>query len=117
MFAFIAHAEADQAAADDLKAFLKTRGLVAETETGARGFRHVQATDVVIALWSQKSVFGTHRMLMEKRMLDAWADGRLVLVKLDHGILPVGLRDLTAIDASFESGRKLAFWPSDGGAV
>ncbi len=111
MFAFIAHAESDQAAADDLKAFLKTRGLVAETETGARGFRHVQATDVVIALWSQKSVFGTHRMLMEKRMLDAWADGRLVLVKLDHGILPVGLRDLTAIDASFESGRKLAFWP------
>jgi len=111
MFAFIAHAVADQAAADDLRAFLKTRGLVAETETGARGFRHLQATDVVIALWSQKSVFGTHRMLMEKRMLDAWAEGRLVLVKLDHGILPVGLRDLPAIDASMESGRKLAFWP------
>lgn len=111
MFAFIAHAAADQAAADDLRAFLKTRGLVAETETGARGFRHLQATDVVIALWSQKSVFGTHRMLMEKRMLDAWAEGRLVLVKLDHGILPVGLRDLPAIDASMESGRKLAFWP------
>ena len=111
MFAFIAHAEADQAAADDLKAFLKTRGLVAETETGARGFRFLQATDVVIALWSQKSVFGRHRMMMEKRMLDAWADGRLVLVKLDHGFLPVGVRDLAAIDASFESGRKLAFWP------
>ena len=111
MYAFIAHAQADQAAADDLKAFLKTRGLVAETETGARGFRHRQATDVVVALWSQKSVFGTHRMLMEKRMLDAWADGRLVLVKLDHGFLPVGLRDLPAIDASMESGRKLAFWP------
>lgn len=111
MFAFIAHAAADQAAADDLRAFLKTRGLVAETETGARGFRHLQATDVVVALWSQKSVFGTHRMLMEKRMLDAWAEGRLVLVKLDHGILPVGLRDLPAIDASMESGRKLAFWP------
>ncbi len=111
MYAFIAHAEADQAAADDLKVFLKTRGLIAETETGARGFRHLQTTDVVIALWSQKSVFGTHRMMMEKRMLDAWADGRLVLVKLDHGFLPVGLRDLSAIDASMESGRKLAFWP------
>ena len=47
MFVFIAHAEADQAAADDLKAFLKTRGLVAETETGTRGFRHLQASDVV----------------------------------------------------------------------
>lgn len=111
MHAFIAHAEADQAAADDLKAFLKARGLIAETETGARGFRYLQVTDVVIALWSQKSLFGTHRMLLERRMLDAWADSRLVLVKLDHGFLPVGLRDLAAIDASMESGRKLAFWP------
>lgn len=50
-------------------------------------------------------------MMMEKRMLDAWADGRLVLVKLDNGFLPVGVRDLATIDASFESGRKLAFWP------
>lgn len=111
MFVFIAHADADQAAADDLKAFLKTQGLIAETETGGRGFRHLQASDVVVALWSQKSVFGTHRMMMEKRMLDAWADGRLVLVKLDHGILPVGMRDLAAIDASFEGGRALSVWP------
>lgn len=111
MFAFIAHAEADQAAANDLKAFLKTRGLVAETESGVHGFRFLQATDVVIALWSQKSVFGTHRMMMEKRMLDAWADGRLVLVKLDHSFLPVGMRDLSAIDASAASGRQIAFWP------
>jgi hypothetical protein len=111
MFIFIAHAEADQAAADDLKAFLKTRGLVVETETGARGFRHLQASDVVIALWSQKSVFGAHKMQMEKRMLDAWADQQLVLVKLDHGFLPVGMRDLPAIDAGFEQSRKLSVWP------
>ena len=51
MFVFIAHAEADQAAADDLKAFLKSRGLVTGTETGAKGFRHLQASDVVVALW------------------------------------------------------------------
>lgn len=111
MFVFIAHAEADQAAADDLKAFLKSRGLVTETESGSRGFRHLQASDVVVALWSQKAVFGSQRMMMEKRMLDAWADGRLVLVKLEHGFLPVGLRDLPAMDASFESNRKLSAWP------
>jgi hypothetical protein len=34
-------------------------------------------------------------------MLDAWADGRLVLVKLDHGIRPFATLDLTSIDASF----------------
>ncbi len=111
MLALIVHADADQAAADELKAFLRTRGLIAETESGARGFRHLQASDLVIALWSQKSVFGPHRMQMEKRMLDAWADGRLVLVKLDHGFLPVGMRDLQAIDASFETTRKLTAWP------
>ena len=65
MFVFIAHADADQAAADDLKAFLKTQGLVADTETGAGGFRYLQDSDVVVALWSQKSVFGTHRMTMK----------------------------------------------------
>ena len=111
MFAYIAHAEADQAAADELKAFLKSRGLVVETETGAKGFRHLQPSDVVIALWSQKSVFATHRMQIERRMLEAWEDERLVLVKLDHSFLPVGLRDLAAIDASFETARPLSGWP------
>jgi hypothetical protein len=111
MFVYIAHAEADQAAADDLKAFLKGRGLVAESETGARGFRHLQKSDVVIGLWSQKAVFGQHKMMMEKRLFDAWADERLVIVKLDHGFLPVGLRDLPAIDASFESARQMSVWP------
>jgi hypothetical protein len=112
MFVFIAHAEADQAAADNLKAFLKSRGMVVETESGDRGFRHLQASDVVIALWSQKSVFARHRMQIERRMLEAWEGGRLVLVKLDHGFLPLGLRDLPSIDASFEANRQLAVWPA-----
>ena len=111
MFAFIAHAEADQAVANDLKAFLKLRGVVADTETGARGFRHLQSGDVVIALWSEKGIFSRYRMMMEKRMLEAWANGRLVLVKLDHSFLPVGVRDLPAIDASFTETRKLVAWP------
>jgi hypothetical protein len=110
MFAFIAHAEADQAVAAELKAFLKLRGVVSETETGARGFRHLQNGDVVIALWSEKGVFGRYRMMLEKRMLEAWANGRLVLVKLDHSFLPVGLRDLPAIDATFVEARKLVAW-------
>ena len=107
MFAFIAHAEADKALATELKAFLKLRGVVSETETGARGFRYLQSGDVVIALWSQASTMSHLRMMMEKRMLEAWANGRLVLVKLDHSILPVGLRDLPSIDATFEAARKL----------
>jgi hypothetical protein len=65
MFVFIAHADADEAAAGHLKAFLKKQGLVADTETGAQGFWHRQDSDVVVALWLQKSVFGTHRMTMK----------------------------------------------------
>lgn len=110
MFAFIAHADADKAVADELKAFLKLRGIFSETETGVRGFRRLQSGDVVIALWSDKSAFHRHRMQIEKRMLEAWANGRLVLVKLDHSFLPVGMRDLPAIDATFVETRKLVAW-------
>lgn len=117
MTVFIAHADADAAAAADLVKFLKSHGHLAETETGVRGFRHLQRSDAVVALWSGKSVFSTHRMVMEKRILDAWSDQQLVLVKLDHGILPVGVRDLPAVDASFEQSRALTAWPQVDRAV
>lgn len=110
MRAFIACSEADEAVAKELQEFLKPHGLFAEVETGAQGFRHLQKSDVVIALWSRNSVFGTHRMQLEKRMLDAWADEQLVIVKLDHHFLPVGLRDLPSIDGSFESARQTVTW-------
>ncbi len=110
MRAFIAHGEADQAIADELREYLKPLGLFAETESGARGFRHLQKSDVVIALWSRNALFTSQRMMLEKRMLDAWADGQLVLVKLDHHFFPVGMRDLPYIDATFEAARKTTAW-------
>jgi hypothetical protein len=110
MNVFILHGEKDEAAASELKAFLKSRGMLAETETGERGFRSLGKTDVVVALWSKDSVFSINRMQAEKRMLGAWADQKLVLVKLDHSILPVGLRDLPAVDATFAETRALVGW-------
>lgn len=110
MRVFIAHAEADQAAADELKEYLKPNGYFAQTETGARGFGYLQPSDIVIVLWSRHCVFSPYRMQFEQRLLDAWADERLVLVKLDHYFLPVGARDLPAIDASFESARQITAW-------
>ncbi|MBB34224.1 MAG: hypothetical protein CME88_04865 [Hirschia sp.] len=108
---FIAHADADQAVADELKGYiLPNGGVFAQTETGARGFGYVQPSDVVIVLWSQACVFSPYRMQLEKRMLDAWADERLVLVRLDHSFLPVGMRDLPVIDASFETTRQITTW-------
>lgn len=112
MRAYIACSEADEASAKALQEYLKPHGLFADVETGARGFRHLQASDVVIALWSRNSVFGTYRMQLEKRMLDAWAEEKLILVKLDHHFLPVGLRDLPVIDGAFEQARPTVAWPT-----
>lgn len=109
MTVFIAHAEADRPAAEALEKFLERRGLFVELEDGARGFRHVQNADTVVALWSKNTVFSPYRLLIEKRTLEAWADEQLVMVKLDHAFSPVGLRDLTSIDASFEAQRDIAW--------
>jgi len=109
MTVFIAHAEADRAAAEALEKFLERRGLFVELETGQRGFRHVQPADTVVALWSKDTVFSPYRLLFEKRTMEAWADEQLVMVKLDHAFAPVGLRDLPAIDASFEPQRDIAW--------
>jgi hypothetical protein len=65
----------------------------------------------VVALWSKDSPFSLYRMHFEKRALDAWAEGRLVLVKLDYQFAPVGLRDLPYVDAGFEAQRELVAWP------
>lgn len=109
MTVFIAHAEADRAAAEALEKFLERRGQFVELENGERGFRHVQHADTVVALWSKDSIFSPYRLLLEKRTLEAWADEQLVMVKLDHAFSPVGLRDLAAIDASFEAQRDIAW--------
>jgi hypothetical protein len=109
MTVFIAHAEADRDVAEQLGKFLERRGQFVELEDGARGFRHVQGADLIVALWSKNTVFSPYRLLLEKRTLEAWADEQLALVKLDHAFSPVGLRDLTAIDASFEAQRDIAW--------
>jgi hypothetical protein len=61
-------------------------------------------------LWSKDTVFSPHRLQMEKRALEAWADDRLIFVKLDQHFAPVGLRDLAFIDASFEPQRDHVAW-------
>jgi len=106
MTVFIAHAPADQAHAEALEKTIERRGLFAELDDGQTALRPVQGGDVLVLLASQALLFATARLRLEQRALDAWAAGRLVVVKLDHGIAPVGLRDLPAIDASFEAQRE-----------
>jgi len=109
MTVYIAHAPDDAEAAQALETFLERRGLFVQREDGAQGFRPLLRSDVVVMLWSGRALFMTHRLMMERRALDAWAEGRLVSVKLDHGIMPVGLRDLKVIEATFEPQRDIAW--------
>lgn len=106
MTVFIAHAPADRQAAEGLEKVIERRGQFAELDDGQTALRPVQPSDVLVLLVSQALVFATARLRLEQRALDAWAAGRLVVVKLDRGIAPVGLRDLPAIDASFEAQRE-----------
>ena len=109
MTVFLSHAPADLETAQALEKMLERRGQFVELDDGETAMRPIQAQDVVIALISKDFVFSPWRLRHEQRALDAWAEGRLVLVKLDHHFAPVGLRDLPAIDASFEAQREFTW--------
>ena len=107
MTVFVAHAPVDMEAAAALEKFLERRGQFVELDDGQTALRPVQPSDVVVLFLSQDFAFAPHRLRLEQRALDAWTENRLVLVKLDHAFAPVGLRDLPAVDASFEAQREL----------
>jgi len=106
MTVFIAHAPADAETAEALENFLERRGQFVERDDGQTALRPITPHDVLILLVSKDLAFAPMRLRLEQRALDAWADGRLIVAKLDHGIAPVGLRDLPAIDASFAAQRE-----------
>lgn len=106
MTVFIAHAPADRAVAETLEKAIERRGQFAQLDDGQTALHPVQANDVMVALISKELLFAPTRLRLEQRALDAWAEGRLIVVKIDRGLAPVGLRDLPAIDASFEAQRE-----------
>lgn len=106
MTVFLAHAPADRHTAEALEKIIERRGQFCELDDGQTALKPVGNGDSFVLLVSQALTFATARLRLEQRALDAWAQGRLVVVKLDHGIAPVGLRDLPAIDATFEAARE-----------
>jgi hypothetical protein len=109
MTVLIAHVEADRAVAEALEKYLERRGVFAECETAATGFRALQSADVVVSLWSKETVFSPERLAYEDRALEGWADGRMILVKLDLSFPPVGLRDLPVVEACVDGQRDIAW--------
>ncbi|MES1201363.1 MAG: toll/interleukin-1 receptor domain-containing protein [Pseudomonadota bacterium] len=113
MTVFVAFAEADRTAAQSLETFLERRGHFVEEDNGETALRPIEVSDAVVLLMSRDFPFAQGRLRLEQRALDAWAEGRLVLVKLDHNFAPVGLRDLPAIDATHPPQREFAWGDVD----
>lgn len=105
MTVFLAHVPANRDTAEAVEKFLERRGQFVELDDGQTAMRPIQSSDVLVLLLSKDFVFSPTRLRLEQRALDAWAEQRLIVVKLDKGIAPVGLRDLPAIDASVEARR------------
>lgn len=99
MTVFIAHTEADMDAADLIAKAVERRGLFVEHEGGEFVGRDLSAQDALVLLWSSATAGDLNHLVMERRALDAWADGRLVLVGLDGSPPPLGLRDLPMVTA------------------
>lgn len=98
MTVFVAHAPADRAAAEDLERQLERRGHFCQLDDGETALPPVQDSDIVVLLVSGELGGAAGRMRLEQRAFDAWSEGRLVLVKLDNVLAPVGLRDLPALE-------------------
>jgi hypothetical protein len=105
MTIFVAHAQADEEVATSMAKAIERRGNFVEMEQAERIGRPLLSNDVLVLLWSQRMMYEPGRLVMERRALDAWADGKLILVKLDNTFLPVGMRDLETVDATFEQRR------------
>ena len=109
MTVFLAHVPANRETAEALEKFLERRGQFVELDDGQTAMRPVQPSDVLVLLMSKEFVFAPTRLRLEQRALDAWAEQRLIVVKLDTSAAPVGLRDLSSIDASFEARREFTW--------
>ncbi|MGE3867017.1 MAG: TIR domain-containing protein, partial [Hyphomonadaceae bacterium] len=97
MTVFILHSEPDHALVNALARAVERRGHFVELETGERVGRPLQGQDALILFWSQAMADDPSRLAGERRALDAWADGRLVIVAADDAPRPVGVRDLPAV--------------------
>lgn len=109
MTVFLAHAPANRTSAEGLEKFLERRGQFVELDDGHTAMRPVQPADVLVMLLSKDLAFAPTRLRLEQRALEAWAQQRLIVVKLDKGVAPVGLRDLPSIDASLQAKREFTW--------
>nr|WP_070959669.1 toll/interleukin-1 receptor domain-containing protein [Hyphomonas sp. Mor2] len=106
MNVYLIAAPEDEAEGDKLAAYLKRFGVMVRTEFGRFGFPPARPREFTVALWSRKAMVSSRQMLLTNRAIDAWAEGRLIMARLEHGLNPRGLSDLQMIDLTMEAARE-----------
>jgi len=90
---FLSYERSDRAVANAVVSALSTAGVQIATPESA-----IAGADRVIVLWSIARARSNSAEQAVKLAIKAWADDRLVLAQVDEAELPLGLRDIPAID-------------------
>jgi hypothetical protein len=90
---FLSYERTDRAVANAVVSALSTVGVQIATPESA-----IAGADCVIVLWSIARARSNSAEQAVKLAIKAWADDRLVLARVDEAELPLGLRDIPAID-------------------
>lgn len=103
---YLIAAPGDKDAGDALAEWLKLRGFVVRTDYGSFQYPPLRGNEVLVMLWSRTALMSVKQMFLINRAIDAWEAGRLVAVKLDHGLKPRGLGDVDMVDLAFAPARE-----------
>ncbi|MEO1321645.1 MAG: toll/interleukin-1 receptor domain-containing protein [Pseudomonadota bacterium] len=106
MRVYLIAAPEDQAEAEKLAEYLKRFGVFIRTEFGQMAYPPAQFGEFTVVLWSRNAMISSRQMMLTNRAMDAWEEGRLVMVRLEHGLNPRGLADLNMVDLTFPSARE-----------
>jgi hypothetical protein len=114
---FLSHARTDHSLADAVASALSAAGVQLtspENTVEAAGpsgnwaaavERAIAEADLVIVLWSIASARSEWSQWEVKLAINAWAHDRLLLARADNAELPLGLRDIPAIDLASDRQR------------
>ena len=106
MRVYLIAAPEDEVEAEKLADYLKRFGVFIRAEYGKFAYPPAQHGEFTLALWSRNAMMSTRQMLLTNRAIDAWAEGQLVMARLEHGLNPRGLSDLEMVDLTFEAARE-----------
>ncbi len=106
MRVYLIAAPEDETEAEKLAAYLKRFGVFIRSEYGKFAYPPAQHGEFTLALWSRNAMMSTRQMMLTNRAIDAWAEGQLVMARLEHGLNPRGLSDLEMVDLTFEAARE-----------